>query len=409
MPRPRNPIPSYRFHKASGQAIVTLPLLDGRRKDVLLGGYDTPESRAEYARVIGEWQANHARTPGPAGGDVTVNEMVLAFLTWAKGYYSDRPDTTSEFTCLRDALRPVRQSYGHTRAADFGPLALKAVMKAMADAGLARTVVNARANRIRRAFKWAASEELVPVAVHQALATVKGYGKGRGLAREAAPVKPVDPQTVEATLPFLPPPVAAMCRVQLATGMRPGEVCRLRADEIDTSGTVWVYAPGRHKTAHRGTVRTVFIGPRGQEVLGPWLAAAGGSCLFSPYRAEAARNAGRTAARKTPRYQSHMSRNRDRRVKLSKRPRGDCYTTDSYGQAVAKGVDKANAARSKAGLPLLPRWSPNQIRHQFATEVRAKYGLEAAQVLLGHAKADVTQVYAERDQTLALRVAAEAG
>ena len=409
MPRPRNPIPSYRFHKASGQAIVTLRLADGSRSDVLLGGYDTPDSRAEYARVIAEWQANTGRAPGKPGGDVTVNELILAFLTWAKGYYPDRRDTTSDYTCLRDALRPVRAGYGHTRAADFGPLSLKAVMKAMADAGLARTLVNARVSRIRRAFKWAASEEMIPVAVHQALATVKGYRMGRGLARETEPVKPVDPGVVEATLPHLPPAIAAIARVQLATGMRPGEVCRLRADEIDMTGPVWVYSPGRHKTAHRGTIRAVFIGPRAQELLTPWLEAAGGGYLFSPVRAEAGRNAARTAARKTPRWQSHMARNRDKRVKSSKRPRGEYYPPNSYSHAVAKGVEKANAVRSKAGLPPLPHWSPNQIRHQFATEVRAKYGLEAAQVLLGHARADVTQVYAVRDNALAVRVAAEAG
>ena len=55
------------------------------------------------------------------------------------------------------------------------------------------------------------------------------------------------------------------------------------------------------------------------------------------------------------------------------------------------------------------RWAPNQLRHSFATKVRKYHGLEAAQVLLGHAKADITQVYAERDAALAVRVAAEIG
>lgn len=42
-------------------------------------------------------------------------------------------------------------------------------------------------------------------------------------------------------------------------------------------------------------------------------------------------------------------------------------------------------------------WSPNQLRHTAATEVRKRYGLEAAQIVLGHAAAVVTQVNAERD------------
>ena len=54
-------------------------------------------------------------------------------------------------------------------------------------------------------------------------------------------------------------------------------------------------------------------------------------------------------------------------------------------------------------------WHPNQLRHTFATEVRKVHGLEAAQVLLGHARADVTQVYSERNEELAATVAAKIG
>ena len=53
--------------------------------------------------------------------------------------------------------------------------------------------------------------------------------------------------------------------------------------------------------------------------------------------------------------------------------------------------------------------APNQLRHRFGTEIRKAFGLEASQVLLGHAKADVTQVYAERDVAKAVAVAAQVG
>jgi site-specific recombinase XerC len=54
-------------------------------------------------------------------------------------------------------------------------------------------------------------------------------------------------------------------------------------------------------------------------------------------------------------------------------------------------------------------WHPNQLRHAHATQVRERFGLEAAQVALGHSRADVTQVYAERNQTLAEKVSLEVG
>jgi site-specific recombinase XerC len=55
------------------------------------------------------------------------------------------------------------------------------------------------------------------------------------------------------------------------------------------------------------------------------------------------------------------------------------------------------------------RWHPYQLRHAFATRVRKEHGLEAAQVLLGHSRADVTQVYAERNEELASAIAQKIG
>jgi integrase len=55
------------------------------------------------------------------------------------------------------------------------------------------------------------------------------------------------------------------------------------------------------------------------------------------------------------------------------------------------------------------RWSPNQLRHTAATEIRRNFGVEATATVLGHAKADVTQIHAERDLALAAEVARQIG
>ncbi len=55
------------------------------------------------------------------------------------------------------------------------------------------------------------------------------------------------------------------------------------------------------------------------------------------------------------------------------------------------------------------RCHPHQLRHNYATRIRKDFGLEAAQILLGHSKADVTQIYAERDMNRAATVAAKIG
>jgi len=49
------------------------------------------------------------------------------------------------------------------------------------------------------------------------------------------------------------------------------------------------------------------------------------------------------------------------------------------------------------------------LRHSRGTEVRKIYGIEAAQVVLGHARADVTEVYAEKNLELAMQIAKETG
>jgi integrase len=123
---------------------------------------------------------------------------------------------------------------------DFGPRSLKAIQQHLVASGISRGVINARINRIRRMFKWAASEELIPVSIYDALRTVAGLRAGRMVAREPEPIGPVADETIDATLPFVAPPVAAMIQLQRTTGMRPGEVVTMRASDIDASGDVWM-------------------------------------------------------------------------------------------------------------------------------------------------------------------------
>src|SRR5262249_7881633 len=154
--------------------------------------------------------------------------------------------------------------------------------------------------------------------------------------------------------------VQAMARLQWLTGMRSDEVCRLRTCDLDRAGDVWVYRPGWHKTARHGRRRVVAFGAKSQEVLTPFLRPQEpGRVLFSP--------------RDYPRGAWGETR----------LPRPN-YTTLSYCDAVAK------TCRRKG----LPHWHPHQLRHAFATQVRKKYGLDAAQAALGHAHANVTEVYA---------------
>lgn len=411
-------IPRYRLHKPSGQGVVTVRLADGSRKDIYLGKYNSDESRKEYARVVAELSVttSPARLTSTRSPDITVNEVLLAFYRHAEEHYR-RVDgtTTQELVEYRQTFKPVRELHGHTPAAEFGPRALKAVRQKMLDAGLCRSTINNRVRRLRHVFKWGAGEELVPVTVYQALAAVAGLQRGRTTAREPEPVEPVTEEHVVAVLPYLRPVVRGMVEVQLLTGMRPGEVVTIRPGDIDTAEPVWVYRPPHHKNTHRGKARAVAIGPKAQAILTGFAPADSEGYYFSPRRAVEQQVAERSESRLTPRYPAHMIRNLTKRVRFPKRVPADHYTAMTYARAVARGITLANRAGSRkatetgAQFTPIPSWSPNQLRHTHGTKVRRRYGLEAAQVVLGHEKADVTQVYAEKNLALAATVAAEIG
>lgn len=218
MAAPRSKAPSYRLFRPKGLAVVTL---DGR--DYYLGKYGSPESRAEYDRLVAQWLSNGRRLPtAPERHDLTVNELILAYLRFADGYYVKNGKPTRETVNLRQSLRPLRQLYGHSPARDFGPLALKALREAYIAADLCRNEVNRRVRHVLRAFKWAVAEELVPPSTHHGLQAVTGLRGGRSSARESEPVKPVPQAFVQAIEPYVSRQVWAMVRLPLLTGMRPG-------------------------------------------------------------------------------------------------------------------------------------------------------------------------------------------
>src|SRR5262249_52262271 len=125
-------------------------------------------------------------------------------------------------------------------------------------------------------------EELIDESVYRALATVPGLQQGRTAAIEYEPVGPVAGGDVEATLKHLPKVVKAMVQFQRLTGARPSEVCILRPQDLDRTGTVWTYSPATHKTEHHGRQRRIFVGPRAQAVLLPWLLRPADAYCFSP-------------------------------------------------------------------------------------------------------------------------------
>jgi integrase len=407
-------VPSYRLHKATGQAFVQVK---GRR--IYLGRYGTEPSQERYRRFVAELVASPAAelSRSTAGLDVRpgaspeIAEIALAYWRFAKGYYVKDGSPTGQIPIVRQAIRILREMYAHSPAVEFGPLSLRRIQEKLAADGKARKTVNHVTTTIKHVFKWSASQELIPVTIYQALATVPGVKRGRTAARETSPIGPVAPTVVDQTLPNLPPIVADMVRFQRLTGCRPSEVCLVRPGDVDRSGDVWIYRPHSHKTDHHDRERIIVIGPKAQDVLRPYLLRPADTYCFSPAERVAKLRAEQRTHRKSKVQPSQVNR----RKHAPKRAPGAHYTRDSYRCAIERACDRAFPPSEKLETKALElwrskhRWSPNQLRHSCATEIRRSFGLEAAQVILGHSKADVTQVYAERDLRLAAEVMRKIG
>jgi integrase len=399
-PRP-NDVPSYRRHKSTNQAVCTIRLANGKRKDLYLGPWKSAASKAEYARLVSLVSVHGGIYPS-AADDLTVSEALVRYTRHVGSYYRDPSGTLSTIVVkIKWVLGYLRRLYGPTPLADFGPPELKAIRTTMIGEGRARKSINKAAVLVRQFFRWCVEEQLVEPTVLEVLRAVQPLSPGRSGAPEGTPREPADPTAVEKTLPLLTPGVRAIVQLLRLTGARPSEVVALRPCDLNRGGPVWAFTLPAHKTAWKGKARVVHFGPEAQGVLAPWLADVGpDEYVFSPRRSEEARNALRSEARQTPRWPSHMVRNERKRVARRGRPPSHRYTATAVSRAVQRACERAEVTP----------WTPYQLRHLRAVELRERYGLETVRAVLGQSFMAMSDHYSKAaDATLAGKAAAEIG
>lgn len=367
--------PGYLLHKQSGQARVRI---DG--KDHMLGTYGSAESKAEYERLIALWRQQNQS--GIVQSTMTVGHLIVLYLRHAEEYYRKGGEPTSEVGAIKSALRWLKQRHGTTPLCDFGPLKLKQVRQDMVDAERVRRSINKHVGRIIAMLRWGVENEYCIPQVYSACQAVKPLAIGRTDAVEGDPVLPVPPEHIEAVQPHVSRQVWGMIRLQLETGMRPQEVREIRLCDLDkTHDDCWEYIPARHKTQHHGKERRIFLNVLAQEIVGEFTSGKEPSdYLFSP--ADASREA---LAKRVSRATTHAGNTRA--VDEPKRKPKGVYSKDSYRRAIQRACDAAS----------VPRWSPNQLRHNSATELEQYLGDDAARCVLGHSSKSTTEIYIERD------------
>jgi integrase len=428
MPKLVNRNPKYCKHRASGQAVVTI-----EGQDIYLGPHGTAASKREYDRIIAEWLANGRRASSSNSPDLSLVEVIAAYWRHCETYYArpDDSDSNGELSCVRLALGVVKRLYGDKPPAGFGPLALKTVREEMVRLGWSRRHVNTQTSRVRRMFRWAVENEMVPPAVLQGLQAVAGLRKGKTAAKDRTKVKSVPDEVVDAIKPFVARQVWAMVDLQRLSGMRPGEVVRMCGRDLDLEAEAPVYLPARHKTEVHDMERVVYLGPKAKAIIESFLRSEPDEYLFSPTEAESERRAKLTAARKTP-LSCGNRRGTNKRKRPERQP-GQRYTVSAYLRAIyagcyrafpppaplAKAKDETNGQwrarltpqqrQQLAAWRRGRRFHPNQLRHSAATRLRKTHGLDVIQAVLGHRIIETTQIYAELDAAKAIAAMAEAG
>ncbi len=248
----------------------------------------------------------------------------------------------------------------------IGPRKVAEAQKLMAARGKSRQGILKSTGHIRQMFAWGVAQELLKPDQLVSIRALQPVRYGAIEAPESKPLPPVPIPLVKATLPFLNEHTATMVKVQLLTGMRPGEVCALRLNDIDRSNPdCWVYRP-LHKMRHLGRERTVPITRPVQKMLEPFLRA-DGKCLFSLQSVRCDAN--------------------------------ETYDNHSYRRAIKHACAAARSAQRKAGLAEdHENWSPNALRKAAAQHTANLASLDDARALLGHADKELTQRhYAKQD------------
>lgn len=367
-----------------GQDYIRIRLGKGRYQDVGLGPAGSAEAREKFVRLLAEMEANHRSLPVKARDEPMVSELLRAYSLEQKSLLEPRG-----FARVKTALAPVNRLYGLLPAAEFGPVALRTVREQYVAHPYCRRLCNQMAGVVRHCFRWCAAREMIPHVVAAALGDLEPLRKRRTTAHDLPKILPADLDTVELTLLVLPRIVGDMVRLQLLTGMRPGETCVLRPCDLDHGWKtiegvrLWLYRLDEHKNDWRGHFRWVPIGPKAQALLAGYLEGRDPETYcFRPC----------DTAREFAEEKGRIYREK------RKRAPGVRYATYTYDHCVLRACRRAG----------VEPWAPNQLRHTVGTAVEDSHGREDARCVLGHKNPTTTAVYCESVERAA-RVIAQIG
>lgn len=305
-------------------------------------GSDRDQAVAQYRELIAEHYGPSRAGLMASGDAITVKDLMTRYVDHRLTSCDQRYRKKIEEN-YRQVQHPLLEVYGTLSAEDFGPKAFKSVRSMMAAIGK-RSVgyINKLCTRLKAAWEWGVSEELVSESAYRRLCTVPGLESGDLGLRDGREVVPVPLKLFESTLPYLSETCADFLRLLWICGARPSEIINLTPLELAEDGAFLVYRPKKHKSKKRNKLRAIVFGTECTAILKRYWPASKGLRFFADY--------------------------------------GD---SGAIRKAVYRACDRAR----------LPRWHPYQLRHAAVTRIALEHGKEVATAVAGHANVLTTERY----------------
>jgi integrase len=195
----------------------------------------TSAARGRRDLIAEEDEARHA-----AVARITVRSLVDLYLR--RRVYGRLRTAKGIESRLRRTLMPILQRY----AADICRRDIREILDAMVDQGKGREAEKRR-QVCTAMFRWALSQDIVEV---DPSAGLKAYDPGTPRDRVLT-VEEIETLWKWLDSDTVPPDVADILRLELLTGARCGEICGLRAEEIDPLKWIWTLPVARSKNARQ--------------------------------------------------------------------------------------------------------------------------------------------------------------
>lgn len=320
-------------------------------KDFYLGRDPKAADKKYLDLLTSEWMPKKKSKTGK----FTLSHVAAVYLEYIEG--SVREATYIE---VRRHLKKFINFFNDCAADMITPVKLSSFFEHLADKGLKLNTVKCYFFNVKSAMRYAQSRNMLAKGQFHDLETVslpKRIQRGKS-------VSPPETEVLELVLQLLPGMYADFLRIEMYTGMRPCEICRMKVGDLKRiSDKVVQYSVQQHKTRWRtGKPLEKFIGPRAFAVLEKYL---------------------------------HGKKSEDHVFQTAK---GSPLTTQLVSRKVW-GVCKKHDLH----------FFQYQLRHMAGTMVRKEADLESAQAYLGHSSIITSEIYAEVNFDKAIKIAEQFG